>query len=283
VGTAWGDYDNDGYLDLFVANDGAPSALWHNNGPPGYGFTRVTTGAVAADVGAYFGAVWGDYDRDGQLDLLALDHTGAKNHLYHNDGNANHWLTVRCVGATPNTSAVGAKVRVYATILGQPVAQYREVTSQTGYNSGNLDQHFGLGDAAAVDSVRIDWPAGASDGWAALPADQFTKLAQGQGTVGVGGSGPGTGLSRLSLETPAPNPSRNAVALRIALASPGRARLEVFDLAGRRVATVVDRVLGAGAHTFAFSPPAASSATGVYFCRLTALGSTVARKFVVVR
>jgi len=281
VGTAWGDYDNDGNLDLFVANDGGTSALWHNDGPPGYGFTRVTTGVVATDVANYFGAVWGDYDRDGQLDLLGLDRLGGKNHLYHNDGNANHWLTVRCEGAATGTnrSAIGAKVRVFATIGGQPTVQLREVTSQTGYNSGNLDQHFGLGGAAQADSVRIDWPSGARDEWAFLDGDRFVVLAEGAGTVGVGESGPGAGVSGLALGAPAPNPTRGGTVLRFSLPRAGHARLVLLDSAGRRVATLVDRDLGAGPHAIAFAP-VAGLAKGVYFARLEAGGAVRAQKLV---
>src|SRR5262249_34910189 len=110
VGSAWGDYDNDGSLDLFVAEDGGPGALYHNDGPPNYTFPRVTTGPVVTDPGNAFGAVWGDYDRDGQLDLLVTDRLSNGNRLYHNEGNPNHWITVRCLGRESNGAAIGARV-----------------------------------------------------------------------------------------------------------------------------------------------------------------------------
>jgi enediyne biosynthesis protein E4 len=93
AGGAWADYDNDGWLDLFVPN-GSPSPLfgtvgaqlsflYHNNGDGT--FTKVTNGVLAEHVGQAVGAVWGDYDNDGFVDLFVTD-AGANNSLYHNNG-----------------------------------------------------------------------------------------------------------------------------------------------------------------------------------------------------
>jgi len=79
-GCAWGDYDNDGFLDLFVTRSGAKSLLLHNN--RNGTFTLVTNGPVAND-NPGGPCAWGDYDNDGFLDLIA---TGTTNHLYHNNG-----------------------------------------------------------------------------------------------------------------------------------------------------------------------------------------------------
>jgi len=68
VCAAWGDYDNDGFLDAFVANDSEGNELYHNNGNGS--FTRITTGAIVADTADSISAAWGDYDNDGWLDLF---------------------------------------------------------------------------------------------------------------------------------------------------------------------------------------------------------------------
>src|SRR5690349_8693770 len=69
TGCAWGDYDNDGLLDLFVSNFGTPlNYLYRNNGDGS--FTRITNGAIATDDTNSEGATWGDYDNDGLLDLF---------------------------------------------------------------------------------------------------------------------------------------------------------------------------------------------------------------------
>src|SRR5881296_1711677 len=85
TGCAWGDYDNDGYLDLFVSNFGTPfNYLYHNNGDGS--FTRVGTGVIAMDGTSSEGAAWGDYDNDGNLDLFVARGFGGNDLLYHNNG-----------------------------------------------------------------------------------------------------------------------------------------------------------------------------------------------------
>ena len=81
---AWGDFDNDGWLDLFVANRLGPNFLYRNNGDST--FTRVTEGPVATDVGESNGCAWADFDNDGALDLFVSNWQGAPNFLYRNRG-----------------------------------------------------------------------------------------------------------------------------------------------------------------------------------------------------
>src|SRR6266481_4848734 len=80
-GLAWGDYDNDGYVDLVVANFGGRNILYHNNGDGT--FAKVTESVVGRDEGSFSGCAWGDYDNDGHLDLFI---SGATNLLFHNNG-----------------------------------------------------------------------------------------------------------------------------------------------------------------------------------------------------
>jgi hypothetical protein len=165
-GCAWGDYDNDGYLDLIVCSDNGTNALFHNNGDGT--FTQILSGNPVNDGGPGIrcnGPCWVDYDNDGFLDLFITkgtdaDNTWVSNLLYHNDGNTNAWLEVKCVGTASNRSAIGAKVRVQATIGGKTMWQMREIHSGTGWGSEPLVAHFGLRDATNVDTVRIEWPSG---------------------------------------------------------------------------------------------------------------------------
>ncbi|MDA7502011.1 FG-GAP-like repeat-containing protein [Chitinophagales bacterium] len=84
---SWGDYDNDGYDDLFIpVNElNEPSILYHNEGDGT--FSKVTTGAIATDLGASISATWGDYDNDGFIDLFVANNESSSNRLYHNEGN----------------------------------------------------------------------------------------------------------------------------------------------------------------------------------------------------
>ncbi len=169
-GAAWGDYDNDGFQDLFVAGGwylnsqytSRTNFLYHNNGDGT--FSRLRFGSPANEVGEAMGAYWIDYDRDGFLDLFVQNHGAANleaHCLYRNNGNANAWLEVNCVGTSSPRFGTGAKVRVLASISGLPLWQLRLVDAGgTCLGGQSFIAHFGLGDATNVDLLRIEWPSG---------------------------------------------------------------------------------------------------------------------------
>jgi hypothetical protein len=159
-GSAWGDYDNDGWLDLFVANGTGQEKnnLYHNNGDGT--FTKVTTGRIVNDTGFFVGCAWADYDDDGDLDMFVTRYSGGLNMLYRNDGTPNAWLKVTLTGTASNRAAIGAKVWVKATINGVSRWQVRQITGCAGQTGQDLLAHFGLGDAANVEALRVEWPSG---------------------------------------------------------------------------------------------------------------------------
>jgi hypothetical protein len=176
-GCQWGDYDNDGWLDLFVANGGGYNDfLYHNNGDGT--FTKVLGDIAVSDAASSWGAAWADYDNDGFLDLIVANRDGA-NLLYHNNGNDNHWLKFRLIGSRSNRAAIGAKVRVRATINGQTFWQMREVSGGDGHMGQNsLHVHVGLGDATNVNRVRIEWPSGTVQELTNVVSKQFLTVKE---------------------------------------------------------------------------------------------------------
>jgi hypothetical protein len=165
---AWGDYDNDGFVDLFVSSNNLSRTfernfLYRNNGDRT--FTKVTQGEIVT--GPVSGQVsWVDYDNDGFLDLFLVP-VGQfalrllTNRLYHNDGNTNAWLNVKLVGTVSNRSAIGAKVRVHAFYRGESRWQLREISGGDSQNNQqSLNAEFGLADATTIDTLRVEWPSG---------------------------------------------------------------------------------------------------------------------------
>jgi hypothetical protein len=178
---AAGDYDNDGNVDLFVARPAYfGNDLYRNEGGGRFAaMTLAQVGPLAGDQGYSYSAAWRDYNNDGFLDLfVANSGTGAKNFFYHNNGNTNHWLKVKLVGTVSNRSAIGAKVRVLATIRGQTMWQMREVSVGSGVGNNELNPHFGLGDATTAQMVRIEWPSGAVQELKYVPVGQFLTVTE---------------------------------------------------------------------------------------------------------
>lgn len=180
-----GDYDNDGDLDVFVATAGPQANRYYQNNGDGT-FTSIETGEFVTEAISNFGATAGDYDKDGFLDLFVANVGNAqqqpgKSSLFRNNGNANHWINIFCVGTKSNKSAIGTKIRALATIGGKPVWQMREISSQDtfcGQNSINVE--FGFGDAKEITTIKVEWPSGMVNTFNNLPVDKFVTITEGQ-------------------------------------------------------------------------------------------------------
>jgi len=185
--SSWGDFDNDGDLDLFITNNGGGieqfNFLYSNNGDGT--FAKVETGILVNNASFSLGSSWADYDNDGDLDLFVAN-DGPDNFLYENNGNNNNWINIKCVGTLSNTSAIGAKVRVKANIFGNDTWQMNEISGQTGGGLGSqnsLNAEFGLGDASVIDSIIIEWPN--SENWDTINIEmnRFITIVEEKGII----------------------------------------------------------------------------------------------------
>ena len=182
-GSSWGDFDNDGDLDLFIANGGFSGIennfLYRNEGSSN--FVKIINGPVVNDGGGSFGSSWGDFDNDGDIDLFVANYRG-NNFLYRNNGNINNWINIELIGTASNTSAIGTRVNVRATINGPTqdgIWQMREISGQTGYLSQNsLNADFGLGNATIIDSIKIEWPGGDNEVFTNHAVNKFLRFTE---------------------------------------------------------------------------------------------------------
>ena len=235
----WGDIDNDGDLDLFVSNAFAPNDqalnnfLYINNGDGT--FTKNETDIVTQNNGWTYGNAFGDYDGEGDLDLIAANcYNGNENNvLYQNmtsDGEDTPGFSeIFCIGTVSNPSAIGTRITLTATINGQSVTQIREITSQSSYCGQNMyPVHFGLGDATVVDELIIDYPN--------TPPEVFNNLIVPNLFLSIEGDPLTTFDKHEEIKVVVyPNPATDYVTIELEKAPGSRMVLELFDLSGKRV------------------------------------------------
>jgi hypothetical protein len=195
-GTAWFDYDNDGWLDVLAVN-GAVQALeslvrahdpfplhqrkqlFRNLGNGRFADVSGQAGAVFALSTVGRGAAFGDIDNDGDVDVLVSNNNDRPQLLVNAVGNRRHWLGLRLVGTLGTRDMLGAR----ATIVrpGQPTL-FRRAHADGSYASASDPRILaGLGDSAVPPRVRVRWPSGREEEWAEVRIDHYTTLKEGTG------------------------------------------------------------------------------------------------------
>jgi hypothetical protein len=197
----WGvklfDYDNDGWLDLFVANghvypqvEGAyPGGMYGQRKLLYRNLRDGTFAEVAAETGEALlkrrvsrGAAFGDYDEDGDVDVIVNELDGAPMLLRNDGGNqAGNWISLKLIGAgKSNRNAVGARVKLTAG----GSTQIGEVHAGDSYLShSDWRLHFGLGAANAVTELAIQWPSGATEKIAKPTINRSLTILEGKGIL----------------------------------------------------------------------------------------------------
>jgi len=195
-GTEWFDYDNDGYLDLFIANGavnrieslrGSPypfhqnNQLFRNEGD-GKKFREITgvAGPALALSEVSRGAAFGDVNNDGAIDVVVANNNGPARLLLNQTRslNHNHWLAVRLEAANGNRFAIGAKVEV--RLRGRKLLR-RAHTDGSYLSANDVRVHFGLGESAKIERLTVLWPDGRGEEWDRVDADRMVTIRQGTG------------------------------------------------------------------------------------------------------
>ncbi len=201
----WGcgffDFDNDGWADILICNGHVYPEVEQLKTEAGYAqhkllyrnmrngrFEEVTEMAgpgINAAVAAR-GCAFGDFDNDGDLDMVVNVVNGLPQLLRCDSRSGNNWIKLKLIGTKSNRSAIGARVTCVATFPGEskPHKQIDEVRSGGGYFSqSDLRVHFGLGKAQKVDLVEIRWPSGQVDTLRDIAVNELLIVKEGFGLV----------------------------------------------------------------------------------------------------
>ena len=195
---AWGcgfvDYDNDGWTDLIQINGHVypeigghsigqsfknPRLVYKNMGNGQFKDVSATMGPGINERFSSRGAAFGDYDNDGDVDVLILNMNDVPSLLRNDGGNKQNWIKIKLIGTKCNRTAIGARVRV---TTGKHV-QMDEVRSGSSVMSqSDLRLHFGLGQAQSVDLIEVQWPTTQKvERFTKVKANQILMIREGNG------------------------------------------------------------------------------------------------------
>ena len=185
------DYDNDGWLDLFIANGHVypeveqvspttkykqRNSLFHNERNGKFTESSVAEGISALPPRTGRGGAFLDFDNDGFVDVIVANNDDPPTLLHNNGSVGNHFVNFKLVGTKSNRDAMGARIRVVAG----GIAQIREIAGGGSYLSqSDLRANVGLGSATRAESVEVSWPSGAKQTFKNVEADKFWLIVEG--------------------------------------------------------------------------------------------------------
>ena len=190
------DYDLDGRPDIFAANGHVADDIEHvqsrvtyaerphlfyNAGQKSFEDATAASGAALQRPMVARGAAYGDYDNDGDLDVLITINNGPARLLRNDGGNRNNMLRVQTIGTTSNRDGIGARLDV---VVHGGASLWQIVKTGSSYASqSELPLTFGLGGATDVESIKVRWPSGRVDSVGTLKANQLITIKEGTGVV----------------------------------------------------------------------------------------------------
>src|SRR6266851_4315628 len=195
-GTAWFDFDNDGWLDLLTVNGAVTQnvdavarrepfslrqrkQLFRNRGNGTFEDVSARAGPTLGVADVSRGAAFGDVDNDGDIDVVIGNASGPLRLLLNNVGQRKHWVGLRLVGSDGRRDMLGARV---ALVRADGLTLWRRARSDGSYASANDPRVLvGLGGSSQPPIVRVVWPDGRTETWTGVAVDRYTTLRQGGG------------------------------------------------------------------------------------------------------
>jgi enediyne biosynthesis protein E4 len=194
-GAGFQDFDNDGWRDIFIstghvypeisgrglmANYTSLPVVYRNTGKGKFEDVRARAGPGANQPHTSRGCAFGDYDNDGDVDIIVINMNEPPSLLRNDCTSGHHWIKVKCLGVKSNRSAIGARIKV---VTGSHT-QIDEVMSGASYLSQNdFRLHFGLGPAKQADSIEVRWPSGLVQRFEKVEANQLVHIQEGRGII----------------------------------------------------------------------------------------------------
>ena len=189
-GTGFGDFDNDGWLDILVVNGSfsslldtlpkeyrfaEPIQLFRNRGNLTFDEVADEAGLNAGPLYSRRGTAFGDINNDGRLDVVVFNADAPPSVFLNETRNSNHRVLFKLIGTKSNRGAIGARVRVITSKM----TQIDEVRAGGSYNSTNDTRlHFGLGNEGTIHKVEVFWPSGIKQEFSEVPADAIYEIKE---------------------------------------------------------------------------------------------------------
>jgi hypothetical protein len=191
-GVGFGDFDDDGWPDILIANGNfsslldklanevkyrEPIQLFRNLGNGRFDEIADRTGLNDGPLRSRRGTAFGDINNDGNLDVVVFNAAGPPSLFVNETHNANHRVLFHLIGAKSNRAGIGARVTVFTSGM----TQIDEVRGGGSYNSTNDTRlHFGLGRDAMMSKVKVQWPSGLVQEFRNVAGDEIYEIVEGQ-------------------------------------------------------------------------------------------------------
>jgi hypothetical protein len=187
MGSNFGDFDNDGYLDIYLGTGSPnyrmliPNRMFKN--VAGKRFADITLSSGTGHLQKGHAVACGDWDRDGNVDIYeqlggAAPGDSFRNVLFQNPGHKNHWITLKLIGKKTNRPAVGARIKITLPTT-SPHTIYRHVASGSSFGGNPFQQTIGIGQASTIEALEIYWPtSGTTQTFRNVPIDQAIEVTE---------------------------------------------------------------------------------------------------------